>query len=109
MTENPTVGARRPTIDAFLHQPARLSLMALLAPAEWVDFGFLRDSLETTDSALSKQVAALEDVGYVELRKESRPRRRTVIRMSDAGRAAFAAYIDTLERIVAEVRGGPPV
>lgn len=97
---------RPPAVDPFLHTPARLGVMSLLAPAQWVDFSFLRDSLETTDSALSKQVAALEDAGYVDVRKEHAPRRRTSVRMTPGGRIAFDAYIDTLERIVSAARSG---
>lgn len=80
--------------------------MSLLAPAEWADFAFLRDALETTDSALSKQVSALEDAGYVDVHKEHAPRRRTSVRITPAGRTAFDSYLDTLQRIVSEARSG---
>ncbi|MFI7443176.1 transcriptional regulator [Nonomuraea indica] len=69
-----------PLFDEFLHVPARLSVVALLAPAEWVDFGFLRDSVGTSDSALSKQVSALAAAGYVTVRKDQDKRaRRTYV------------------------------
>ena len=91
-------------VDPFLHTPARLGVMSLLAPAEWVEFGYLREALGTSDSALSKQLAALQDAGYLEIRKERGPTRRTLVRMSPDGRTAFDRYLDALERIVARAR-----
>ncbi|MFG2086998.1 MULTISPECIES: transcriptional regulator [unclassified Spirillospora] len=55
--------------DEFLHVPARLSIVALLAPADWAEFAFIRDSVGTGDSALSKQITALANAGYVTVRK----------------------------------------
>ncbi|GAB3457338.1 transcriptional regulator [Kineococcus endophyticus] len=101
-------GADPAAIDEFLHTPARLSICSLLAPAEWVTFSFLRDTIGTSDSALSKQVAALEQAGYVEVRKEravAALRRQTSVRLTAVGREAFEAYLATLERLVARARG----
>ena len=92
-------------IDEFLHTPARLSVLSLLAPAEWVLFSFLRESVGTSDSALSKQVSALEDAGYVEVSKNRDVRRATSVRLTPAGRTAFDAYLRTLEDLVARSRG----
>ncbi|TMR21718.1 transcriptional regulator [Nonomuraea turkmeniaca] len=94
-----------PLFDEFLHVPARLSLVALLAPADWVDFGFLRDTLETSDSALSKQISALANAGYTEVRKGQESRtRRTFVRLTPDGRRAFERHAAALERIVAASR-----
>ncbi|MGW2024812.1 hypothetical protein [Streptomyces decoyicus] len=38
-----------PDFDEFLHVQARLSVVALLAPADWVEFGFVRDTVGTSD------------------------------------------------------------
>ncbi|MEH0974046.1 transcriptional regulator [Micromonospora sp. CPCC 205546] len=92
-------------LDAFLHTPARLNICALLAPAEWVLFSFLRDSIGTSDSALSKQLTALEQAGYVEIRKDRSIRRQTSVRLTDEGRATFDAYLASLEVLVARARG----
>lgn len=98
-----------PAFDEFLHVPARLSIVALLAPADWVDFGFLRDTVGTSDSALSKQVSALAEAGYVEVRKDQEKRaRRTFVRLTSEGRAAFERHAAALERIVALARVPPP-
>ncbi|MGW0809131.1 winged helix-turn-helix domain-containing protein [Nonomuraea sp. NPDC002799] len=93
------------SFDEFLHVPARLSIVALLAPAGWVEFGFLRDTIETSDSALSKQVSALANAGYVAVRKEQEKGiRRTFVRLTPEGRDAFQRHATALERIVAVAR-----
>ena len=97
--------ARLETLDEFVHTPARLSILSLLAPAEWVLFAFLRDTIGTSDSALSKQLSALEDAGYVESHKDRAARRRTSVRLTDEGRTAFEAYLADLESLVARARG----
>ncbi|MGW5685355.1 winged helix-turn-helix domain-containing protein [Nonomuraea sp. NPDC003754] len=90
-----------PLFDEFLHVPARLSIVAVLAPADWVDFGFLRDAVETSDSALSKQVSALAAAGYVAVRKgQDKRARRTFVQLTSEGRHAFRRHAAALERIV---------
>ncbi|MFB7177534.1 winged helix-turn-helix domain-containing protein [Streptomyces sp. NPDC056257] len=97
-----------PDFDEFLHVPARLSIVALLSPADWVEFGFVRDAVGTSDSALSKQVSALADAGYVEVRKtRDRTGRHTHLRLTPHGREAFRRHASALERIVAAAR--PPL
>jgi DNA-binding MarR family transcriptional regulator len=96
-----------PQFDELIHVPARLSIVALLNPAKWVEFRFLRDELEMRDSALSKHISALESAGYVEVRKERAvgSTRRTLISLTPAGRTAFDGHVAALEQIVAASRG----
>jgi DNA-binding MarR family transcriptional regulator len=101
----PAQSPSSPQIDEFLHTPARLNICALLAPAEWVLFSFLRDSIGTSDSALSKQLASLEQAGYVEIHKDRTLRRQTSVRLTTTGRAAFLAYLTSLENLLARARG----
>lgn len=91
--------------NEFLHVPARLSIMALLSPADWVEFGFLRDSIDTSDSALSKQITALSEAGYVTVHKSRAPTgRRMLVRLTPEGRQAFQRHATALERITATAR-----
>lgn len=91
-----------PDFDEFLHVPARLSIVALLAPADWVEFAFLRDTIATSDSAMSKQVSALANAGYVSVRKgRDDGARRTYVRLTREGRQAFQRHAEALGRIVA--------
>jgi DNA-binding MarR family transcriptional regulator len=87
--------------DELIHPSTRLSLVALLAAADWADFTFLRDELELSDSALSKQLSTLEDAGYVEIERLVRDRRRRVrARLTPAGAAAFDGHVAALRSIV---------
>jgi DNA-binding MarR family transcriptional regulator len=92
----------RPKFDELIHAPTRLSIVALLAAAESADFRFIRDSVGLSDSALSKQLATLEEAGYVEIRKSFVGKRpRTSARLTTLGRAAFDQHLTALQEIVA--------
>lgn len=87
--------------DDLIHAPTRLSIVSTLAATEWADFKFLRDSLEMSDSALSKQLSTLEEAGYIDVRKEFVGKRpRTSVRLNDAGRIAFERHVAALQGIV---------
>lgn len=91
-----------PRFDELIHPSTRLSIVALLAAADWVDFGFVRDRLDLSDSALSKQFATLEEAGYVVTERLLVNRRRRVrVRLTDAGRRAFDGHVAALQQIVA--------
>ena len=88
--------------DELIHPSTRLSVMALLAASDWADFAFVRDTLELSDSALSKQFSTLEAAGYVAIeRPVSERRRRVQVRLTDAGRRAFEGHVAALQQIVA--------
>lgn len=90
-----------PRFDELIHPGTRLSLVALLASADWAEFAFLRDQLELSDSALSKQLSTLEEAGYVSIDRPLRDRRRRVCaRLTDTGRVAFEGHVAALQQIV---------
>jgi DNA-binding MarR family transcriptional regulator len=87
--------------DELIHPTTRLSIVALLAAADWVEFGFVRDQLGLSDSALSKQLATLEAAGYLKLERPATGRaRRVKVRLTPTGRAAFDRHVDALRAIV---------
>jgi DNA-binding transcriptional ArsR family regulator len=91
-----------PRFDEIIHPSTRLSIVALLAAADWVDFPFVRDRLGLSDSALSKQLTTLADAGYVTIERPVTERRRRVrMRLSPEGRAAFDGHVAALRQIVA--------
>ena len=91
-----------PQFDELIHPSTRLSIVALLAAADWVDFPFVRDRLGLSDSALSKQFATLEEAGYVVTERLLVNRRRRVrVRLTDTGRRAFDSHVAALQQIVA--------
>jgi DNA-binding MarR family transcriptional regulator len=75
--------------------------MAALVAAERVDFRFLREELEVSDSLLSKHLTVLETAGYVSVIKGYVGKRpRTWLAVTEAGRAAFQDYVQVLRQIV---------
>ncbi len=86
-------------LDAAFQTPLRLSLMAALGREE-IDFGALREALETSDSQLSKAITALEHAGYIVVRKGhlgNRP--RTWVAATVNGRRAFGRHLAALAEI----------
>ena len=88
-------------MDEQLNAPVRLSLLALLATVENAEFATVRDALDVSDSVLSKQVAQLETVGYVLVKKGYVGKRpRTWIGATDLGRAALGRHLAALRDVV---------
>ncbi len=90
----------RTRLDDLIHQPVRFSLLAGLAQADELEFRFLRDTLEVSDSVLSRQASTLEQAGYVAIRKGHVGKwPRTWLTLTPEGRAAFDNHLDTLREI----------
>jgi DNA-binding MarR family transcriptional regulator len=74
--------------------------MALLAAAQKVEFSFVRDHVEVTDSILSKQMNALEQAGYVKVDKGFVAKRpRTWLSLRKEGRRVFERHLAALREI----------
>lgn len=81
----------------------RFSIVATLAATEMAEFAFVRDTVEVSDSVLSKQVAVLERAEYVAVEKGYAGKRpRTWLRLTPAGREAFARHLEALREITRE-------
>jgi DNA-binding MarR family transcriptional regulator len=92
-------------LDQLLLDPTRLSIVSLLSAAEWAEFGFVRDSVNLSDSALSKQVTTLSRSDYVEVRKGYVGKRpRTWLNLTDTGRDTLANHIAALQAIAEKAR-----
>jgi DNA-binding MarR family transcriptional regulator len=88
-------------IDEVIHGRLRLGVMAYLANAEVADFNELKAALEVTQGNLSVQLRKLEDANYVTIEKSFLGRKpRTQVRITPGGRAAFAAYLEALGRVI---------
>ncbi|WP_370240677.1 transcriptional regulator [Aeromicrobium sp.] len=88
-------------LDPALSAPKRLAAMALLSRASFADFPFLRTQLGVSDSDLSKQMAALEALGYVTISKSGRGRGSvTTFAITKAGRRAYDVHRAALERLL---------
>ena len=92
-------------LDPLLLDPTRLGIVSLLGGAGWCEFGFVRDSVQLTDPALSKQVSTLAGAGYVEVRKGHLGKTpRTWLRATPAGRDRLGQHLAGLQSIVDAAR-----
>lgn len=90
----------RHELDDVIHSPVRFSIVATLAAAERAEFGFVRDTVEVSDSVLSKQVSTLEQAGYVRVDKGYVGKRpRTWLSLTADGRTAFQSHCAALRAI----------
>lgn len=93
--------------DPVLHPPARLQIAAVLAQAQEAEFALLKTITGSSDSVMSKHLAALTEAGYVAIRKAtSDGRQRTWAKLTSAGRAAFRNHVRALEALAATVASG---
>lgn len=84
-------------IDEVIHGRIRLGIMAFLSGADTADFATLKARLQTTDGNLSVHLRKLEEAGFVAVTKSFRGRKPlTEARLTEAGRAAFVAYLDAM-------------
>lgn len=89
-------------IDDAIHARMRLGIMAYLADSDMADFNTLKALLKTTQGNVSVHLRKLEAAGYVAIDKGFTGRKPlTRVRMTPAGRAAFAAYIEALVKLIA--------
>lgn len=85
-------------LDPLLHSQLRLAVVSILISVEEADFVFLKEKTNSTAGNLSVQIEKLSEAGYIEANRTLEGRRtRTVCRMTEKGRQAFASYIDTLK------------
>lgn len=90
----------RRSLDEVLNSPIRYSVVAALAVGDRVEFRFIRDAVEVSDSVLSKMVATLEDAGYVTVERTFvGRRRRTYLTLTARGRTAFQTHTRALQDI----------
>ncbi len=89
-----------PGFDPAIHAPARLQIMAVLAGVQDAEFALLRDTVQVSDSVLSKHLAQLAEAGYIRLRKAAQGgRQRTWASLTREGRRAFAAHVKALQAL----------
>ncbi len=88
-------------LNPLLHSELRLAVMSILIGVESADFVFLRKQTGATAGNLSVQIDKLQRAGYIEVEKTYRGKMPcTVCRMTDAGREAFAEYVDALKSYI---------
>lgn len=93
----------RHELSEILHQPVRFSIAAALSKTETMDFKDLRNTIQVSDSVLSKQLSALEKAGYVDIKKAFVGKfPRTSVKLTGAGHTAWAHHMATLRLIAGQ-------
>lgn len=98
MSREPAV----PEIDGFIHEPARLRLLAFLSVLDRADFVYLLRESGISKGNLSVQMTKLSEAGFVEVEKrfvDNRP--RTTYSLTASGRESLRGYKRTLSEILA--------
>jgi DNA-binding MarR family transcriptional regulator len=91
-------------IDRVIHAPARLMILTYLYTVESAEFIFLMRLTGLTWGNLSSHLSKLEDAGYVAIEKEFIGKKpRTMLRLTDQGRAAFRAYKQRMQQVLEDL------
>ena len=87
-------------VNEVIHPLRRLAICAFLSEVTEAEFAAVRDSLQISDSSLSKHASTLNDAGYVDVYKRSRDGyTRTWLALTKHGRAAYASHIRALREL----------
>ena len=90
-------------LDEVIHGRMRLGIMAYLAQSDPAGFTELAEALGATNGNLSVHLTRLERAGYVTITKDTRGKRpHTAVALTEAGRAAWRAYLDTMRTLFPE-------
>ena len=88
-------------LDENLTAPKRLAVMGLLASASRIEFAYLRDQLNVTDSDLSKQLRVLLDAGYLTSKRTGKgPTRASWFSITPSGRVALDNHAAALRSLL---------
>ena len=89
-----------PQLQEAVQHPTKLAVAAFLSGCAEAQFRAVRDRLHLTDSTLSRTVSALEEAGYVDVRRgHVGERSRVWVSLSRQGRDGLAAHLAALQQI----------
>ncbi len=78
----------------MIHEPARLSVLAVLRAVDEADFMFIQGQTGLTKGNLGSHLSKLEGAGYVRVEKRFRDRvPQTLYGLTPAGETAIAQYL----------------
>lgn len=90
----------RAQLNPAFTNPLRFSLMATLAGVTEISFKQAREYLQTTDSTLSKHASALEELGYVAVKKSFIGKKPTTrLALTKQGELAWQDHLTALRAI----------
>lgn len=86
-------------LDRLIHEPARLSIMALLYGVEEADFLYLLKTTGLSKGNLSAHISKLEEAGYVDIKKRFIGKKpNTLYRLTAKGRRGFEKYLKVVKK-----------
>ena len=98
-----------PQFDDLLLSPKRFRICAILLPADEVAFALVRDNLQVTDSALSKNLRILQDHHYLVITKTTTNSKAvTWLSLTALGRQKIQEHLRALSAIVPAVSVSTP-
>ncbi|MCU0444807.1 MAG: transcriptional regulator [Microscillaceae bacterium] len=88
-------------LDKAFDNRIRVGIMAVLVVNDWVDFNTLKELLQATDGNLATHLTALEQLQYIEFKKEFVGKKpKTSYRVSSTGKKAFSEHLNALENLL---------
>jgi len=91
-------------LDAIIHQPLRLKIMAALKTlprGERLEFVRLRAIVNATEGNLGAHIGTLENAAYIKVDKDFNGKKpRTRLSLTDAGTRAYTDYVAYLRAII---------
>lgn len=88
-------------LDPIVHGQVRLAVLSLLAGVDQADFKWLRDKTGYTDGNLGSNLAKLEEVNYIAVKKKFVGKKpNSTYRLTPKGRTALDAYIKSLKAML---------
>lgn len=90
-------------LDPVIHPTHRLRICAMLIAGTTLELSVVKEHLDLSPSALSKQVSALVDAGYVKQERLGTDSRRVWLSLTRQGARAYRNHVAALQEIVASV------
>lgn len=89
-----------PNIDRVVHEPARLTILTVLASCKAADFLFLQNATGLSKGNLSVQLTKLEQAGLIRIEKEIVDKKtRTTASLSPEGSKDLDAYWKSMDEL----------
>ncbi|MFX0592390.1 transcriptional regulator [Melissospora conviva] len=89
-------------LDPVIHPTHRLKICAMLDAGTTVEMSVVKEAVGLSASALSKQVAALVEAGYVRQERSGRDSRRIWLTLTSQGAKAYRGHVRALREIIAD-------
>ncbi|MCH8902619.1 MAG: transcriptional regulator [Bacteroidetes bacterium] len=91
-------------LNKLFESRIRLGIMSILVVNDWVDFKYLKETLDLTDGNLASHLHSLEKNNYIHVRKGFIGRKpNTSFSVTDVGRKEFKLHLNALERLIKNI------